>query len=103
MSERNLIKKDLLEQLHKRGATQSYYNSLVDDYLSFYDVKNNLIEDIEERGVAIPWNNGGGQCGVKKNDSVAELTKINAQMLKILSELGLRGADIKVEDEYEEL
>lgn len=103
MSERKLIKKDLLEQLKKKGATQSYYNSLVDDYLSFYDVKNELLEDIKERGVAIPWNNGGGQTGVKKNDSVAELTKINAQMLKILSELGLRGADIKVEDEYEEL
>ena len=30
------------------------------------------------------------QSGYKKNDSIAELNKTNAQMLKILSELGLK-------------
>lgn len=101
--ERELIKKDLIEQLNKKGATQQFYISLVDDYLSLWDMKNALIEDIELRGVSIEWNNGGGQQGRKKNDSIAELNKTNAQMLKILSELGLRGADIKVVEEDEEL
>ena len=41
------------------------------------------------------WNNGGGQTGVKKNDCVPEVNRISASMLKILSELGLRGSSIK--------
>ena len=101
--ERELIKKDLIEQLNKKGAIQQFYISLVDDYLSLWDMKNALIEDIELRGVSIEWNNGGVQQGRKKNDSIAELNKTNAQMLKILSELGLRGADIKAVEEDEEL
>lgn len=101
--ERNLIKKDLLNQLELKGATQKFYTSLVDDYLHLWDVKNQLVEDIEERGVSVEWNNGGGQKGRKKNDSVAELNKTSAQMLKILAELGLRGADLKVVDSDEEL
>lgn len=102
-TEKELIRQDLLKQLELKGATQLFYKSLVDDYMSLWDMKNKLIADIEDRGVAIAWNNGGGQTGVKKNDNMSELNKTNAQMLKILSELGLRGADIKVVDVDEKL
>ena len=95
---RELIKKDLLSQLKERGMTQSYYISLIDDYLYLWDVKNELVENIRENGVTITYNNGGGQSGEKKNDCVPELTKVNGQMLKLLNELGLRGADIKLPD-----
>lgn len=66
----------------------------VDDYLAMWDVKNMLIEDIQERGVTVP-----GARGEKKNDSIGELNKTNAQMLKILSELGLETSEIKIEGE----
>ncbi len=94
---REKIKKDLLEQLEEKGLTQSFYTSLVDDYLDLWDIKNMLIKNIREEGVVITYNNGGGQTGRKKNDAVPELNKVNGQMLKILCDLGLRGADIKVE------
>lgn len=94
---REKIKKDLLEQLQEKGLTQSFYTSLVDDYLDLWDIKNMLIKNIREEGVVITYNNGGGQTGRKKNDAVPELNKVNGQMLKILCDLGLRGADIKVE------
>jgi len=97
------IKTDLLEQLKARGATHAHYTSLIDDYMTLWEIKNGLKEDIKERGVAVKWNNGGGQKGVKKNDSIAELMKVNAQMLKILSEMGIRGADIEQVDEDEGL
>ena len=92
------IKESLLEQLRIKGATMDHYTSLVDDYIALWEIKENLIADIKERGVACVWNNGGGQSGVKKNDSVSELVRVNAQMLKILSDLGIRGADIKESD-----
>lgn len=101
--EREAIKNDLLIQLKNKNATQKFYISLVDDYMSLWDIKNRLIEDIQKRGVSIPWSNGEKQSGYKKNDSIAELNKTNAQMLKILGELGLRGADIKAVDEDEVL
>lgn len=97
---RYIIEKDLKEQLQEKGVTHSYYMNLVDDYMALWDVKNLLIEDINERGVTVP-----GMNGKKKNDSVGELNKTNGQMLKILAELGLKATDIELinEDEDDEL
>ena len=68
---------------------------LVDDYLALWDTKNLLIADIDARGACVKWDNGGGQEGFKKNDSISELVRVNAQMLKILSELGLKAVETK--------
>jgi len=94
---RKLIETDLKKQLEASGATHAHYLDLVNDYLSLWDVKNKLIADIEERGVVIEWSNGK-QVSQKKNDSISELNKTNAQMLKLLSELGLKATDIAKED-----
>ena len=101
--EQERIRKDFLKELELRDMNQTYYISLVDDYISLWKIKNSLLKDIEDRGVSVQYNNGGGQSGFKKNDSVPELNKTIAQMLKLLSELGLRGADIKAVEEDEEL
>ncbi len=84
------IKNDLLEQLKQNGVEGKYYTDLVNDYMSMWSTKNQLIADITERGVNTVYNNGGGQTGRKKNDSVDQLIKINAQMLKLLSEIGIK-------------
>ena len=49
-----------------------------------------LIADIQKRGTIVEYNNGGGQSGYKKNEAVDMFNKTNAQMLKLLSELGLK-------------
>ena len=97
---RELIKTDLLEQLYKNGVKGSQFVDLIDDYMSLWDLKNKLINDINERGAMISWNNGGGQHGFKKNDAVAEYPKVNKQMLALLKELGLQ-AVVKVDDSDE--
>lgn len=101
--ERELIRNDLLKQLKDRNMFQQYYVSLVNDYIHLWDVKNGLVDNIEENGVTITYNNGGGQSGEKKNDCVPELYRINGQMLKLLDNLGLRGSNIKIESEEFEL
>lgn len=83
------IKEDLLKQLETNETYGKHYEDLINDYMSLWDIKNRLIDDIRERGVTVPWNNGK-QIGLKKNDSISELNKTNAQMLKILNELGLK-------------
>jgi len=98
------IKKDLLDQLDRNGTVGKYYTDLVDDYMDLWVTKNLLIEDIKKRGVTVTYNNGGGQKGRKKNDSVEQLIKVNAQMLKLLSEIGIKptqtdGTDGEDDDE----
>lgn len=84
------IKTDLLDQLERECITGRYYVDLVDDYMAMWETKNLLIEDIQIRGVSITYDNGGGQTGTRKNDSVAELLKVNAQMLKLLDAIGVK-------------
>jgi hypothetical protein len=84
------IKSDLLDQLERNGTTGQYYIDLVFDYLDLWIAKSLLIEDIQERGVIVKYENGGGQSGMKKNDSIEQLVKVNSQMLKILADLGLK-------------
>ncbi|MBN3404455.1 RNA polymerase subunit sigma-70 [Clostridium botulinum] len=83
------IKEDLLNQLKENETYGKHYEDLINDYMALWDIKNRLIADIKEHGVSIEWNNGK-QAGKKKNDSIPELNKTSAQMLKILAELGLK-------------
>lgn len=82
---RKKIEQDLIDQLNEKGAGHAHYIDMVKDYMSLWDVKNLLIQDITERGVVVSWNGNK-----KKNDSIGELNKTNAQMLKIISELDLK-------------
>lgn len=96
---REEIKEDLLEQLQERNIFESHYVDLVNDYLALWDIKNELIYDIETKGVSVKYQNGANQWGYKKNDSVRELTTVNNQMLKILNDLGLKPTSVVVEDD----
>ena len=87
---RKEIKADLLDQLIRNGTAGKYYIDLVDKYMDFWDMENALIADIRERGVVTTYDNGGGQRGTKKNDSIDQRIKVNAQMLKILDSLGIK-------------
>ncbi|MGH0950526.1 P27 family phage terminase small subunit [Bacillus mycoides] len=96
------IKQDLMNQLQENGTSGAQYIDLVSDYMALWDIKNNLILDIETRGVVVDWSNGR-QEGKKKNESIGELNKTNAQMLKLLAELGLKATELeKGEDDDED-
>ena len=84
------IKKDLLDQLERNGTTGTYYSDLVNDYMDIWVTKCLLVDDIQQRGVDVKYNNGGGQKGIKKNESVDQRIKVNMQMLKLLSEIGIK-------------
>ena len=94
-NKRESIRQSLLKQLEENGVKGAHYVDLVEDYMSMWDIKNNLIADIQKRGVNVEYQNGPNQWGHKKNDSLQELTRTNAQMLKILYDLGLRAADLE--------
>ncbi len=84
------IKQDLLEQNERNGTTGKYYIDLIEDYMDMWVTKCLLITDIKDRGVKFEYNNGGGQKGIKKNESIDLLIKLNGQMLKLLTEIGIK-------------
>ena len=102
-SKKTEIREDLLKQLEEKEIFGSHYKDLIEDYMALWDLKNKLIKDIKKRGAMIEWKNGENQKGVRKNDAVVELPKVNKQMLSLLKELGLSAVDSKVDDPYEEL
>lgn len=90
MAEREEIKKDLLDQLDRNGTVGTYYTDLVEDYMGLYDIKTGLIGDIRARGEKVEAVTAAGLVtGKKTNDSVLDLLKVNAQLLKIMAALGL--------------
>lgn len=97
------IKQDLLDQLERNGTVGKYYTDLVNDYMDMWVTKCLLVDDIQQRGVNVNYDNGGGQKGRKKNDSVEQRIKINAQMLKLLDALGIKPSQDGDGDEDEEM
>lgn len=96
---RKEIKEDLINQLENKSIIEITFMDLISDYLSLWDIKNELIHDIETNGVSVKYQNGAHQWGYKKNDCIPELNKVNGQMLKILNELGIKVGIAKVDDE----
>lgn len=97
------LKKELEQQLITNNNYNKVTIELLEKYIKFTKIEDELNRDIDKRGVSVAWNNGGGQKGHKKNDSIAELTKVNAQKLKILDKLGIKAPESKDEgdDDYE--
>ncbi|HFL3113278.1 TPA: P27 family phage terminase small subunit, partial [Clostridioides difficile] len=100
---KNSIRKDLLRQIKENNMTEEYFKDLVEDYLKMWDIKNELIEDVKTRGVQVKYKNGQNQWGYKKNDSVSELIKYNAQMLSLLDKLGIKATPKVLGDDDIEL
>lgn len=47
------IKEDLLDQLARNGTTGKYYIDLVDKYMDFWDLENELIADIKREALSL--------------------------------------------------
>lgn len=58
--------------------------------MHYWKLKKDLIQDIKKRGIRYEAMNGNGIKVEKTNESVQNLQKTTAIMLKILSDLGLR-------------
>lgn len=102
-TKRNEIRLSLREQLQDKNVTGEHFYDLVEDYMSLWDIKNSLIADIKLRGVNVEYNNGGGQQGYKRNDSLGELNKINASMVKILQFMKITTDEVSDDDDDYEL
>jgi len=90
-TKRSEVRQDLLDQLDRNGTVGKYYVDLIDDYMCLWDAKTNLAADIKKRGAKV-WVETATTSNLKTNDSVPDMLKVNAQMLKILDSLGIEPA-----------
>ena len=93
------IRKDLTDQLERNGTVGKYYFDLIDDYMDLWLTKVALVEDIQARGVQVETVSASGIAQIKKNESVDLRIKVNAQMLRLLAELGIKPVQAGGEDD----
>ena len=100
---RQRIEESLLEQLEMKGADMDHFVDLVRDYMSLWDVKNDLLKDIKERGVMYKDFSSVGIEMMKNNPSVRELVGINRQMLSILKDLDINTKTVALFNDDDEM
>lgn len=84
----NKLRRTMVEQ--SGNTTNLVVLGLIEDYISFWLIEKRLDEDIRKRGVNIKWQNSPTSNGYKKNESIAEKVKVNAQKMKILDQIGIK-------------
>ena len=95
------IRDALLEQLAMLGAGQEHYIDLIDDYMSMWNIKTKLAEDLKTRGTVYTDKSSVGVSMLKNNPSTKEFVMVNKQMLSLLKELGLSTDNAVGSDEDE--
>ena len=86
---RKAVKTSLLNQLEGKGTDIPALNNLVEDYMSFWDKKEELNDDLQKRGTVITEFNFKNEPVLKENPSLKSMIMVNKQMLAILKELRL--------------
>ena len=95
---RERIKKSLEMQLSARGACIDLFIDQVNDYMRLWDLKNMLIDDIEENGLRLYYVAANGRKAEKDNPSVKQLPMVNKQMLMLLKQLDISTDKVYKED-----
>lgn len=77
------------KQLAAKGADFDMFNDQINDYMTMWDLKEKLKDDIEEHGLRMKYLTANGGYAEKDNPSVKQLPLINKQMLMLLKQLDI--------------
>lgn len=86
---RKRIKKSLQEQLAAKGADIEIFNDQINDYMTMWDLKEQLKDDIKENGLRLKYSTANGGKVEKDNPSVKQLPAVNKQMLMLLKQMDI--------------
>lgn len=90
---RKSIEKNLRDQLVKRGADLDVYQDLVTDYMTLWDLKEQLKADVQDNGLRCSYATATGSVE-RDNPSAKQLPVVNREMRAILRDLGLTTEDV---------
>lgn len=87
------IREDLKNQLLSQNKFGKQFDDMIEDYLFFVRLKEELQYDISINGLRYKTMTGNGYEVEKDNASPKNLMNVNSQMLKILQELDLKAPE----------
>lgn len=97
------IHSDLIDQLERDGIIGQQFFDMVDEYMNYWVIAQDLKEDIKKNGAVVTYQNGEHQKGTKKNPAFDMLKSVNNTMFKILSFLKIKpNPDVYDETEDED-
>lgn len=97
-----MIRADLIAQLESQNKYGKHFEDLIEDYLYYLDLKDKLQRDINHMGLRVTLETGNGFKSQKPNESIQNVLKVSATMMKLLSELGLKEPVIEEKNGDEE-
>ena len=77
------------KQLAAKGADIDMFNDQINDYMTMWDLKEQLKDDIKEHGLRMKYLTANGGYAEKDNPSVKQLPLINKQMLMLIKQLDI--------------
>ena len=86
---RKEVEESLKEQLQAKGADIDLFNDQIKDYMTMWDLKEMLKDDIQENGLRLNYATANGGFAEKDNPSVKQIPLINKQMLMLLKQLDI--------------
>lgn len=92
------IRMALRNQLKENNMDNPLWLDLVEDYMKFWDLKEELQKSIRTKGAMVVIKNGSQEF-YKKNDAVVELPKVSKRMTDILDTLKIQVAVIEEDGE----
>lgn len=81
------VRKSLEDQLKAKGADIELFKSQISDYMTMWDLKEKLKDDITENGLRLMYKTANGGKAERDNPSVKQIPLINKQMLMLLKQL----------------
>lgn len=85
-----VIRKDLKDQLIAQNKFGEHFNDMIENYLFYVKLKEELQYDIDTRGIRYEARTGNGYKTDKPNESIKNLTNVTTEMRKILQDLDLK-------------
>lgn len=70
-----------------KGADIELFKSQISDYMTMWDLKEKLKDDIAENGLRLMYKTANGGKAERDNPSVKQIPLINKQMLMLLKQL----------------
>ena len=77
------------DQLAAKGADIELFNDQINDYMSMWDLKETLKDDIQKNGLRLNYTTSNGGKAEKDNPSVKQLPLVNKQMLMLLKQMDI--------------
>lgn len=78
-----------MEQLKAKGADIEVFTDQINDYMSMWDLKEKLKDDIVKNGLRLYYETANGGKAEKDNPSVKQLPAVNKQMLMLLKQMDI--------------